>query len=796
MTLPTPSLQQDPANHALDAALPGMATALNVERMLELLCRHVPEIGPEVELHDGRILEVQYRAGSECLVSYRLKVRARPDGRTRSCDVHARVLGAAERPLGLSEQVRERFSALGQSPLRTPYVLLPAQGLEVFVHPADPVLVQLVEAMDPKYMRSAFSELWRHRNVHVRRVLPTLLAYVPHSRATLLYEVLSESADAKIPELRRVVGKLNVSKPSGQLFAFAWSVWRAAKQRIPLAPPIGHIGALNMTLQEHVRGTRLGELVTEPEFMKLMGEAARSLHVLHGLRVPPRSVRAAPRIVEGVERWAGMVASLLPDRAQQVRGLQEVLAGQIPARMKLSGLVHGDFHPANLLVQDGEVTIIDLDQMSLSDPLIDVGRFRAALRVSALRAFGDASALERPAERLLERYIQHSAEDDTRALLFEGASLLTSAATGFRLQRPGWRDSALALCDEAERVIGRATRGPAVALSPASTRHPRYGIEDLADWLTTPHYVQAMLERAVSETYGVDLRRCKIRITEERDASILLKIRLSGRHHGERWGCTLDGLAWRQRSGRGPHARLAALHAQLGESQVLRVPRPVAYVRPLRMQVMETCEGALLDDHIVAGGGEVAAERVAEALHALHGSGVEVDREYPLDREIAVTRRRMRKLRDTHPGEHARMATMLDEAASRASDVTGCRAPVLRTLAPCSLVCEDGRVTPLALEDVRMSHALLDVANLLAKLMAVGAAAGNREPYLRAAGILRARYLQDVAFGETDLAGFEALALVRESALTLRCAGNEVVARALLGDAERVLGHTGREVAE
>lgn len=66
-------------------------------------------------------------------------------------------------------------------------------------------------------------------------------------------------------------------------------------------------------------------------------------------------------------------------------GLDEWLVEQVVARPgHPSAVIHGDFHPGNLLVHDdGSLSVLDWTNASVGDPLIDLGRTFACLQLGA-----------------------------------------------------------------------------------------------------------------------------------------------------------------------------------------------------------------------------------------------------------------------------------------------------------------------------------------------------------------------------------------------------------------------------
>ena len=124
---------------------------------------------------------------------------------------------------------------------------------------------------------NTFREAIRDRLLYVVLVLGGLIL-----GGSVLVAPLTLGENAKIIV---DLGAGNCEK-AARLFACSWALWRAAGKKVRLAPPVGYIPPLNLTLQEQVRGERLGGLTTAGEFVKRVRQTARMLGALHRLSIP------------------------------------------------------------------------------------------------------------------------------------------------------------------------------------------------------------------------------------------------------------------------------------------------------------------------------------------------------------------------------------------------------------------------------------------------------------------------------------------------------------------------------
>lgn len=747
-----------------DPALPGLALALDVDAFLERLRHALRQVREDLEVTTARILDVQYQPRASARVLYRVKMRDPRTGRStrQLLSVHPLREGTGEPEV--PPKLLRRYGARPQNVLPEPVLRLLDPRMVLYVFPVDAAMPWLADAVDPGVVRRALERAWAGRRVRVRRVAPRLLGYTPHARATLGYDVWSESKETGVPELRRLVGKMHVSKAPARLFAGAWALWRAAGDRLSLAPPVGYIPSLNLTLQEQVQGTRLTDLAHLRIFGRAVRQAARSLAALHGLDLPLAAWRTAAREAGLVHRWTAVLDALCPEEAGRIERLRARLAAEIETRARVTGPVHGDFHPANVLVHGRRVIVVDLDDLAYGDPLLDVGRFLASLRVSALRVSGGPSALDEAGEAFLAEYLSRAPGDERRARLFEAVSLLMAAAAPFRLQRPGWREAAAMLLEEAESVLARAhAAAPAAGGSPPSP--PARRVEDPLRWAADAQYIQAVLDPYIRESYGAELVRCRVvrraRPRGRTGEAERIRYDLRGWRGREPWAASLQGIVWQGGRGRAAGARLEALRKGLASSpDAPLLPRPVAYLKALSLSVWEMPPGARLSTLLDSPAALEVAPRVARALAALHAANVAFDRSRSWDEELRSLRVRVERLSASSPRLGARAERVVRDLERGTRELELELAPALRALNPHHVRVNGERVAFERVEKVALSPPYLDVADFLANLALIGIGRGTSRQAGAVAARFRDAYRAAGASGEDGVASFEAAALL------------------------------------
>jgi Phosphotransferase enzyme family len=182
--------------------------------------------------------------------------------------------------------------------------------------------------------------------------------------------------------------------------------------------------------------------------------AGRALGQLHTARVALRSRGSAD--ADAVLAAADQLATLFPDRADDVLGLSSKVAGRLLNTEGVRLPIHGDFSLDQVVVDDiGRGRLIDLDEAHLGDPASDLACAAAALgrdevlgRVSADRAASWLDALYEGYAEVLDP------PSDDRLAVHRAAHLLRRAVEPFRLrQTADWPQAAEALVDRARQIV-------------------------------------------------------------------------------------------------------------------------------------------------------------------------------------------------------------------------------------------------------------------------------------------------------------------------------------------------------
>jgi len=756
-----------------DPAIPSLVTALDQNAVLEMLHRALAERGVALDSIRLKIRDVQYKPGVHCRLLYKIKFRNPQTGRTVRQLLSVQLLRTDESVPSPSQELLARYKALGERVIPTPMLYLPKAHMVLYAFPIDTSLPSLFDAIDRATMKQHLNRIWTQRKVRVRKVKVRLLGYTPQARAAFLYEVLREVKDTGLQEVRQLVGKIHAYKQAAKLFADAWALGRAASGRVCIATPVGYITSSNMTLQEKIEANRLAEFAGSQAFVNMVRQAAQAIASVHGLSFPQSSLRTPQKEAQVLDRWANVLAAICPDQARRIEWLRSRLAQEIEARLQMAGPVHGDFHPGNILTDGDHITLIDWDELAYGDPLVDVGRFLASLRVSALRVSASPEGLVDAEDAFLDEYLTLSQVDEKRVRLFEAISLLVAAGAPFRLQRPGWEEQTSLLIEEAERVWRKA-EGNTVSPASSLVSKPSLPLEDRIRWARDKTYMQALLDPHIRETYGAELTTCRVISEWETEHSYRIRYALLGRRQDEKWKLSVRGIV-RKVSGRSLFQRLEALHSAIdGHQDVLTLPRPVAYLSSLSMVILEEPQGVSFSSLIGTTYALEAAWKLGRALAVIHRTHLEMDKRSSLQEEISAFRRQIERLKAVAPDLYTQAEALLASIDRQSREVPARITPILRTLDPHHVLCVGDRVAFAELEEVTLSHPLIDVGDFLARLTLIGITRGKVEEVAEVADSFHHAYITAGGASDDGVELFEASALL--------CLACEQVEQTLTGE--------------
>ena len=238
------------------------------------------------------------------------------------------------------------------------------------------------EVLDPASIGSQLGELLsagpQGQVPSLRSV--ALLDEKPGQRCTVLYRFVDDVA---------CIGKAFVaSERAARLARDHRALWESGV-RVP--EPLGLIAGGHLAVHRHAPGRPLGELLGSPAGALALADTGRWLAALHGSAARP--ARSGDRAGEHGKwlRWAEAIDETAHLAHRSARPIAHALQAT-DRRSRGTAPIHHDLHPDHVLV-GAETTVIDLDEVRLGDPAIDLGHLAAYLQLAAWRRDDVAASL-------------------------------------------------------------------------------------------------------------------------------------------------------------------------------------------------------------------------------------------------------------------------------------------------------------------------------------------------------------------------------------------------------------------
>jgi aminoglycoside phosphotransferase (APT) family kinase protein len=321
--------------------LPALEQALSGERMLVAFQRFLPP-------RDGHswircdIERVSYKPGKSSRVLYRLW----KDGETDEAAPHFFYCEY----LPAKRSLRRYIDLESRGGARRPSGFVAEMDMIYWRFPADPRLMQL-------------EGLWREGTWSV-------VSYTPTMSAVLAGRFGGEDTIVKLYHDDRV-----------ERVASVMAALRGAGVSAPRVLAVDAIRRL--LVLEHVPGIGFWSAPDAHLDRSVMAAMARELAALHATTLEAPTHAALETVDHGEREWERFreacddLAGAFPELAPRLERLTSMLART--HREPQPALLHGDFHPAQFLVDNGTPRLIDFDNVCLGDPMYDLARFASHL---------------------------------------------------------------------------------------------------------------------------------------------------------------------------------------------------------------------------------------------------------------------------------------------------------------------------------------------------------------------------------------------------------------------------------
>jgi aminoglycoside phosphotransferase (APT) family kinase protein len=325
-------------------------------------------------------------------------------------------------------------------------------------------MTTLAKALDPDALGDALTEAVGVPPCHRGSWSAEVISHKRGKRWTIHY-VLADNGRIPNEPAVAVIGKLYVRRERAAALVRHMKALRShlsGPDRVRIPAPLSVLRELGLAFQECAPGRELRSALLEGTAGGAVTLAAQWLAALHGARpLGGLPVKTLPHEVRKVAGWVEQVAPVLPRNEgrqlrhaeREFRALASGLASPGPA------MTHRDFYYRNLFWDGERLWVLDLDDLSIGDPALDVGHFLTHLEKLAYLTTGRTDALAAPGRTFLEAYVECAPLDRALKLpLFRGYTFLKLAATEVQRQVSEWQRAARVFSARAYEEIQWAAR--------------------------------------------------------------------------------------------------------------------------------------------------------------------------------------------------------------------------------------------------------------------------------------------------------------------------------------------------
>jgi aminoglycoside phosphotransferase (APT) family kinase protein len=264
-------------------------------------------------------------------------------------------------------------------------------------------------ALDANYMKSRLSALpfSAGSQVDVRGI--RICRHKPARRCLVEYEISMRAGTGDVRAA--VIGKVKARGADAQTFRLTDALWRngfdeASADGVSVPEPLGLLPDLKMWLQRKAPGAVLSTLLGRRETRALGGRTAEAIHKLHVAEVAPVREHRLEDELRILRDRLSAVAALLPHIGARI-GMVIDACERLCALLRPTPRkgIHRDFHPGQVLVDNGRLYLLDMDMHALGDPCLDAGNLLAHVTEQSLRTLGNPYGLDWFETAMAERFL-------------------------------------------------------------------------------------------------------------------------------------------------------------------------------------------------------------------------------------------------------------------------------------------------------------------------------------------------------------------------------------------------------
>ena len=311
--------------------------------------------------------------------------------------------------------------------------------------PIDPELTTLAAASDGRSLRPLLAPRFSPKTPPARIRVETV-RYVPESSAVLRYHVIDKAGR----EPKVYYGKLSRYGGGRALHATMTSLWALSQEvggMLHVPEPVGYLEDLDLHVERAVAGGTLPSDRSDPAFLQGAIAAAEALAALHSSSLTTDEQLPLEPELARLERVTEQLMHVHPRAGALLRDLLKRLRAKVlKTAAEPQVFTHGDMKYDQFLVHEGTFTLVDFEDVGMSETSWDLGKWTAHAIPSMPESWEDSEGAERAREAFLDRYLALRPDSSLqRFALYEATHLANRAMVLMWGQREGWGPAAESL---------------------------------------------------------------------------------------------------------------------------------------------------------------------------------------------------------------------------------------------------------------------------------------------------------------------------------------------------------------
>ncbi|MEE9458793.1 MAG: phosphotransferase, partial [Candidatus Bathyarchaeia archaeon] len=435
-----------------------------------------------------------------------------------------------------------------------------------------------------------------------------------------------------------------------------------------------------------LKGRMLSEILLADDnelAIRMIRDVGSALAELHNQRVSGLAHRNRKSEVSVLYAISDKIEFLCPSLAEYSKNLVISLTEWLSDQPIVYKPIHGDFYAKQVLVDNGQISIVDFDEAVLGDPRADIGLFIAHMELDVLRGLLPENRVVPLVDALLEGYKHVAGEvipsSDVNA--YTAVGLFQLAHQPFRYFEPDWTIRTGAILNKVEVYINKSSIGRPKGFTTRSISQKEReinvpivdsfgaGKDSKMSFLSralNPQVAERCLAQMYSshtdEEYNLSLRsinvvrykprrRCMVEyeadLKEPNNKKQIVK--LLGKAPARRVDTTTYDLCctlWNN----GFHNN---------SPDWISIPQPVGIIPEMQMWFQRKVPGTVTTDLLVESRGVELSRRIAEAVHKLHKANIPSRRKHTMADELHILHDRLQYVVRLNPQWKQRIRRLL-----------------------------------------------------------------------------------------------------------------------------------------